>query len=333
MLPQISQFFAAAGVQPSPWEQKPNGQQLLRCPGVVVSVYKTGTVLWQGKRKDEYKNMFAAYMANPRPKDENNKTHSTEQVKQVKQVKQANPADSIKQTKPVTTFKGQKSTLAECNAFLRQVEGKTGVSDGWWESKPNTQLFVRLSHVGKGNLSFYTGKQTLLIQGKDAVHIRRHFIEFRAERMKQIEEDEQKIRAEEQEQERLREESSSLHDAKRRKCSTDSVSCKHCGRPMATHTHLDGQVVCHFSGKFRCSCGRWWWSMALKIQNLDPSPESIAFPKEFFPDCRTCEENFDVELLHQEPPGPSNREIITTNRGHQFDLCTLCKAGVFCPRA
>jgi len=81
----------------------------------------------------------------------------------------------------------QKSTLIECTAFLREVDGTKESTDPW-ECKPNTQMIARVSLVGHGNLSFYTSTGTLLIQGRDAEEIRRRFVAWRFDRLRLIEE-------------------------------------------------------------------------------------------------------------------------------------------------
>ena len=99
------------------------------------------------------------------------------------------------------TPQGQKSTQSEINAFLQEVEGKTGHASTFWESKPNTQLLARLSNIGSGNLSFYTGKKTLLIQGRDGKLIRETFVTWRAERYQKLQQEEEQRLQEEFEEE------------------------------------------------------------------------------------------------------------------------------------
>ena len=82
--------------------------------------------------------------------------------------------------------------LDECNAFLPEVEKKTGSSDSWWEKKENTQLLARLPRTGNGTMSFHTAKQTLLFQGKGAGAIRTSFVKWRSERLEHIAEETEK---------------------------------------------------------------------------------------------------------------------------------------------
>lgn len=84
--------------------------------------------------------------------------------------------------------KGQKSTRYECEAFLREMELKSANNDNdkLWIEKPNGQLLASLSHVGVGNMSFYTTKGTLLFQGRDGLDIKRAFLEWRKKRLKAL---------------------------------------------------------------------------------------------------------------------------------------------------
>ena len=130
----------------------------------------------------------------------------------------------------------------------------------------------------------------------------------------------------------------SLEPVQKRLQTTDSLFsnvCEHCDRPVTTptrHVLLDGQVFCKFSGRYQCRCGRWWNGMALKLQELNPS-RADAFPEEHFPDCLTCGENYFVQLTGHQSPQAHQGETRRTDRGHQRQACTLCKAGAFCPRA
>ena len=124
-------------------------------------------------------------------------------------------------------------------------------------------------------------------------------------------------------------------EPERKRLQTTSNVCEHCDRPVTTptrHVLLDGQVFCKFSGRYQCRCGRWWNGMALKLQELNPS-HADAFPEQHFPDCLTCGENYFVELTGHQSPQAHQGETRRTDRGHQRQACTLCKAGAFCPRA
>ena len=123
------------------------------------------------------------------------------------------------------TPQGQKSTQSEINAFLQEVEGKTGHASTFWESKPNTQLLARLSNIGSGNLSFYTGKKTLLIQGRDGKLIRETFVTWRAERYQKLQqEEEQRLQEEFEEEEEEKRLQQLLSKSKRSHATSSSSS-------------------------------------------------------------------------------------------------------------
>ena len=82
-----------------------------------------------------------------------------------------------------TPIRKQKSSLSKCNAFLCEIEGKSGPPENCWEVKPNTQQLARLFQVGTGNMNFYTGTKTLMFQGTDAQQIRQCFVDWRRERV------------------------------------------------------------------------------------------------------------------------------------------------------
>ena len=232
----------------------------------------------------------------------------------------------------------------ECNAFLTEVEAKSGTVSSFWETKPNTQLLARLRNIGHGNMSFYTGTGTLLFQGKDAAQIRKCFVEWRAERMKRLEDEavamEKRLEEQEESQRELRismSESDPPHAKRVKLLSTRCSACEHCHKPQQAHTTMDSQTFCRFNGRWECrkcrshnNSWRTWYPTALKVQAHHPN-STEAFPEEYFPDCLKCQENYDVVLV--ESKLGSFGEERTTNRGHQHSLCQLCKRGQPCPRA
>ena len=106
-------------------------------------------------------------------------------------------------------------------------------------------------------------------------------------------------------------------------------ACKYCNRWISKHKQFEGDTMCVLSGKYECSCGRWWWGMALKIQQ-QATKEKGAFPPHTFPDCMTCKDNSNVELK-EHTFGDASTE--RTGRGHQHRLCPMCKKGEPCHRA
>jgi len=115
--------------------------------------------------------------------------------------------------------------------------------------------------------------------------------------------------------------------------STTEEECKYCKRPLSKHRSYPSLYegkMCRYSGKYKCDCGRWWWAGALKIQSKRPEEEG-AFPPHTFPGCLNCKENYDVKLIEHECNDDSRTSV--TDRGHQSQLCQLCKKGLFCPKA
>jgi hypothetical protein len=232
--------------------------------------------------------------------------------------------------------------LAELNAFLKEVEQKQGDTDGWWEQKPNTQLLAMVSEIGRGNLSFYTGKNTLLIQGKEAAHIRQRFLEWRAERLARIEAAAAAAAAlaaaEDGDEERLRATKRRKVGARTRKAIR--AACEHCHRLLdgPDHPRLDGLTLCaSYEGKYKCGCGRWWYGQALKIQDKHPClhiSTAESFPGVLYPDCRECLENFSVVLEKPQLKERRGRDgERARRRRHQSHCCQMCKAGKYCARA
>uniref|UniRef100_A0A0G4HJT3 Uncharacterized protein n=1 Tax=Chromera velia CCMP2878 TaxID=1169474 RepID=A0A0G4HJT3_9ALVE len=284
------------------------GQQLLRLRDVAVSVYlTTGRVCFQGTRRNEYEAKFEAWRARPsRPQTQPEPQPELEPepdeaatTRLPAMPTQAVPSVGGGGTQMVplgggggggaTRRSGQKSTLEECNLFLQEVEGKQGDPSLWWEQKPNTQLLARLSRVGYGNISFYTTKQTLLIQGRDQDQIRACFLYWRAERMQRMLEEEMELQRvarlqAQANREREREDRENVPPvesesrlptdtdrdpsvcrpppAKKRKTKETerqrerASQCLHCQRALEGgqgHSVFLGQTFCRFSGKWQCN--------------------------------------------------------------------------------
>ena len=115
-----------------------------------------------------------------------------------------------------------------------------------------------------------------------------------------------------------------------RNSASEKKKCEHCNYPLSKHKAFFNIIMCKMSGKYKCGCGRWFNAMALKIQNKAPT-DGGAFPPYTFPDCMNCKDNSRVALLeHGLNESTTNG---TSGRGHQHDLCALCKKGMYCPRA
>lgn len=260
------------------------------------------------------------------------------------------PASQKKKPEVETTiqpqqFKGQKSTLDECNAYLKEI----GEEEEWID-KGNTKLlcYLRKNEGLVGNLCFYRGTRTLLIQGRDAGNIRTRFAEWRGDRLKKMELEvlEKSVNDGAGRFDRCSSVKSSSAKSSSIKSSSvtrssaeDSASDDVVGPPAlkrrriqecpclnAYHPTIDGQKVCVFSGEFECKkCFRFFFMTACRDMAGN-------FQETMFPACWECKENIDVTLLDFKPLKTA-RERRTTTRGHQRDLCQFCSRGLPCGRA
>ena len=365
---RIRQFLLERlGSMVGEWDPKPNGQMLLRAPGVTVSFYKTtGKILWQGKLGRQYEQDYRAWATTQkkepakatgasRPSDMSRSSCSFASAPRVPSVASSNP---LGLPSVFTGAKGQKSTLNECTEFLMEMErGSSGGASNLWEEKPNGQMLARLCRLGKGNLSFYTTTRTLLFQGRDSESIKSKFYEWRHERLQSFQREYESLGGiEDEEPARKRQKVDEKKDGEKKEAppaysysfsrqqdnyyqpsedeyQSDEEDCKHCNRPISRHKQFEGDTMCFLSAKYKCHgrCGgRWWKGMALKIRHKALEDEG-AFPPHTFPDCKRCKENSNVvlsELLSNDSSSDDR-----AGGGHQADLCKLCQKGIYCPRA
>jgi hypothetical protein len=135
---------------------------------------------------------------------------------------------------------------------------------------------------------------------------------------------------------------------KRQKVKQDDAEkkCKHCYCALSTHDSYFGNdiLMCKLIGRYGCDCGHWWWGDAYKLtqhhndaddssraSSFIPTPDNLAlFPKYTFPDCKNCNTNDKVNLWAYEVIHSRSSKM---GRGHQSELCQLCKKGWYCPQA